>query len=51
MHHPTTRTIHTIAFVMPVVEHWLKCGNANGFGNWDRSDNPQDTTTELRSAF
>ena len=24
MHHPTDRIIHTMAFVMPVVEHWLE---------------------------
>ena len=22
--HPTNRTVHTMAFVMPVVEHWLE---------------------------
>ena len=25
MHHPTDRITHTIAFVTPVVEHWLEC--------------------------
>ena len=24
MHHPTDRIIHTMAFVTPVVEHWLE---------------------------
>ena len=24
MHHPTDRIIHTTAFVIPVVEHWLE---------------------------
>ena len=24
MHHPTDRIIHTMAFVKPVVEHWLE---------------------------
>ena len=24
MHHPTERIIHTMAFVTPVVEHWLE---------------------------
>ena len=24
MHHPTDRTAHTLAFVTPVVEHWLE---------------------------
>ena len=24
MHHPTDRITHTIAFVTPVVEHWLE---------------------------
>ena len=24
MHHPTDRIAHTIAFVTPVVEHWLE---------------------------
>ena len=24
MHHPTDRIAHTMAFVTPVVEHWLE---------------------------
>ena len=24
MHHPTDRIAHTMAFVIPVVEHWLE---------------------------
>ena len=24
MHHPTDRTAHTMAFVTPVMEHWLE---------------------------
>ena len=24
MHHPTDRIVHIMAFVIPVVEHWLK---------------------------
>ena len=24
MHHPTDRITHTVAFVTPVVEHWLE---------------------------
>ena len=24
MHHPTDRIIHTMAFITPVVEHWLE---------------------------
>ena len=24
MHHPTDRRAHTIAFVIPVMEHWLE---------------------------
>ena len=24
MHHPTDRITHTMAFVTPVVEHWLE---------------------------
>ena len=41
MHHPTDRIIHTTAFVMPVVEHWLE----REIAQWvhpmkDRSDDP-----------
>ena len=41
MHHPTDRIIHTMAFVIPVVEHWLE----QEIAQWvhlmkDRSDNP-----------
>ena len=25
MHHPIDRITHTMAFVTPVVEHWLEC--------------------------
>ena len=28
MHHPTDRIAHTMAFVTPVVEHWLGQGIA-----------------------
>ena len=24
MHHPTDRTVHTVAYFTPVVEHWLE---------------------------
>ena len=24
MHHPTTRIVHTTAFVTPAMEHWLE---------------------------
>ena len=41
MHHPTDRITHTIAFVTPVVEHWLE----REIAQWvhpmkDRSDDP-----------
>ena len=41
MHHPTNRIAHTMAFVTPVVEHWLE----REIAQWvhpmkDRSDNP-----------
>ena len=41
MHHPTDRIVHTIAFVTPVVEHWLE----REIAQWvhpmkDRSDDP-----------
>ena len=41
MHHPTDRIAHTLAFVTPVVEHWLE----REIAQWvhpmkDRSDNP-----------
>ena len=41
MHHPTDRIIHTMAFVTPVVEHWLE----REIAQWlhpmkDRSDDP-----------
>ena len=41
MHHPTDRMIHTTAFVLPDMEHWLE----RGIAQWahpmkDRSDDP-----------
>ena len=41
MHHPTDRIAHTMAFVTPVVEHWLE----RDIAQWDhpmkdRSDDP-----------
>ena len=27
MHHPTDRITHTVAFVIPVVEHWVERDN------------------------
>ena len=41
MHHPTDRIAHTMAFVTPVVEHWLE----REIAQWvhpmkDRSDDP-----------
>ena len=41
MHHPTDRIAHTMAFVTPVVEHWLE----REIAQWvhpmkDQSDNP-----------
>ena len=41
MHHPTDRITHTMAFVTPVVEHWLE----REIAQWvhpmkDRSDDP-----------
>ena len=41
MHHPTDRITHTMAFVTPVVEHWLE----QEIAQWvhpmkDRSDDP-----------
>ena len=41
MHHPTDRITHTIAFVTPVVKHWLE----REIAQWvhpmkDRSDDP-----------
>ena len=41
MHHPTDRIIHTIAFVTPVMEHWLE----REIAQWvhpmkDQSDDP-----------
>ena len=41
MHHPTDRIAYTMAFVTPVVEHWLE----REIAQWvhpmnDRSDNP-----------
>ena len=41
MHHPTDRIVHTMAFVTPVVEHWLE----QEIAQWvhpmkDRSDDP-----------
>ena len=41
MHHPTYRITHTMAFVTPVVEHWLE----QEIAQWvhpmkDRSDYP-----------
>ena len=41
MHHPTDRKAHTMAFVTPVVEHWLE----REIAQWvhpikDRSDDP-----------
>ena len=41
MHHPTDRVAHTIAFITPVVEHWLE----REIAQWvhptkDRSDDP-----------
>ena len=44
MHHPTDRIVHTMAFVIPVVEHWL---------DGDRSDDPshhERSTTGLHFA-
>ena len=29
MHHPTDRITHTTTFVTPVVEHWLRIGEAD----------------------
>ena len=29
MHHPTDRIVHTMAFVIPVVEHWLEHKNSS----------------------
>ena len=29
MHHPTDRIAHTMAFVTPVMEHWLEKWNGN----------------------
>ena len=41
MHHPTDRIAHTMAFVTPVLEHWLE----REIAQWvhpmnDRSDDP-----------
>ena len=41
MHHPTDRIAHTMAFVTPVMEHWLE----REIAQWvhlmkDRSDDP-----------
>ena len=30
MHHPTDRIVHTTAFVLPVMEHWLDEGRKEG---------------------
>ena len=35
MHHPTDRIIHTIAFVTPVVGHWLEREIAQPLGEGD----------------
>ena len=35
MHHPTNRIVHTMTFVIQVVEHWLKEST-----NWDQSTKP-----------
>ena len=41
MHHPTDRLAHTMAFVTPVVEHWLECEIAQWVHHMkDRSDDP-----------
>ena len=40
MHHPTDRITHTMAFVTPVVEHWLEGEIAQWVHPMDRSDNP-----------
>ena len=41
MHHPTDRIRHTMAFVTPVVEHWLEREIAQWFHPMkDRSDDP-----------
>ena len=47
MHHPKHR-IHTMAFVTPVVEHWLE----QEIAEWvhDGSDNQPDQMFQLRSA-
>ena len=39
MHNPTDRIAHTMAFVTPVMEHWLK-QEINGSTMKDRSDDP-----------
>ena len=41
MHHPTDRITHTMAFVTPVVEHWLEREIAQWVHTMkDRSDDP-----------
>ena len=52
MHHPTDRIAHTMAFVTPVVEHWLEREIAQWVHSMkDRSDDPshheRNLTTEL----
>ena len=48
MHHPTDRIAHTMAFVTPVVEQWLK----REIAQWvhpmkDRSDDPSHKTNHV----
>ena len=41
MHHPTDKITHTMAFVTPVVEHWLERERAQWVHPMkDRSDDP-----------
>ena len=33
MYHPTSKIVHTIAFGVPVVEHWLECETLSGLSS------------------
>ena len=56
MDHPTDRIAHTMAFVTPVMEHWLEREIAQWVHSMkDRSDDPSHhertlSTSELRPA-
>ena len=48
MHHPTDRIVHTTAFVIPVMEHWLEREIAQWVHSMkDRSDDPSHHERKL----